>query len=220
MNWGQKKLFLLRRPTADDIHHYLLEQRSESFSYPDVGASERDECPSGFSWDTYTVELGNGEAVFERACAAIVDWQMMPHPMTSVYWPVGPQVGVEVIVGFNLGPIRTLNPCRVVYVVDEEVAGVRRFGFGYGTLPGHAESGEERFLVIHDLARGNVHYQVCSFSRPKHILARVAKPLARYLQAKFRRLSAEQMISAVAGEPVADAPSKACDELQAASVTA
>ena len=37
-------------------------------------------------------------------------------------------------------------PCRVVYVVDEPH--VR--GFAYGTLPGHPESGEERFVVRHD----------------------------------------------------------------------
>ena len=33
-------------------------------------------------------------------------------------------------------------PCRVVYVIDEP--DIR--GFAYGTLPGHPESGEERFV--------------------------------------------------------------------------
>jgi uncharacterized protein (UPF0548 family) len=33
-----------------------------------------------------------------------------------------------------------------VYVIDEQ----KRFGFAYGTLPEHAGSGEERFLVEMD----------------------------------------------------------------------
>ncbi len=57
-------------------------------------------------------------------------------------------VGSEVIV--HLGPVRV--PCRVVYVVDEP----DRRGFAYGTLPGHAESGEELFLVRYDPATEEV----------------------------------------------------------------
>lgn len=38
----------------------------------------------------------------------------------------------------------SLNPARIAYFV-EETGAVERFGFGYGTLPGHAECGEERF---------------------------------------------------------------------------
>jgi uncharacterized protein (UPF0548 family) len=39
-----------------------------------------------------------------------------------------------------------LNACRIVYVLDD-IQPVRRFGFAYGTLPGHAERGEERFSI-------------------------------------------------------------------------
>ena len=92
-----------------------------------------------------------------------------------------------------------MNPCRVVYMIDDEVAGLRRFGFGYDTLPGHAEVGEERFLVTHDIQSDIVTYDLCSFSRPRHLLARLAKPLSRYLQGKFRRRSCAQMKSVVAG---------------------
>jgi len=186
-------MFQLRKPTADDIHHYLLTQRSEGFSYSEVGDSLREECSNRFRWDVHGVELGRGEMAFESAREAIRRWGMMPRPMTSVYWPVEPKVGAEVLVGFNLGPLRTLNPCRVVYLVDDEVAGMRRFGFGYGTLPGHAECGEERFMVTHDLSTGLVRYEVCSFSRPQHWLVRMALPLARFLQSRFRRRSGEQM---------------------------
>jgi uncharacterized protein (UPF0548 family) len=40
----------------------------------------------------------------------------------------------------------SLNACRVVYVVDDRGA-QPRYGFAYGTLMEHAETGEERFTV-------------------------------------------------------------------------
>jgi Domain of unknown function (DUF1990) len=42
---------------------------------------------------------------------------------------------------------RSAAPCRVVCVVDE-AGPTSKFGFAYGTLPGHVESGEERFLIL------------------------------------------------------------------------
>jgi len=53
-------------------------------------------------------------------------------------------------------------PCRVVYVIDEP--DIR--GFAYGTLPGHPESGEERFAVRYDPKTSAVFAEVMAFSRP------------------------------------------------------
>ncbi len=53
-------------------------------------------------------------------------------------------------------------PCRVVYVIDEP--DIR--GFAYGTLPGHPESGEERFAVRYDPNTSAVYAEVAAFSRP------------------------------------------------------
>ena len=64
----------------------------------------------------------------------------------------------------HLGPVRA--PCRVVYVVDEP----DRRGFAYGTLPGHAESGEELFLVRYDPATDEVYAEVTAFSRHAHVV--------------------------------------------------
>jgi len=83
-------------------------------------------------------------------------------------------VGSEVIV--HLGPIRA--PCRVVYVVDEP----DRRGFAYGTLPGHAESGEELFLVRYDPATGNVYADVAAFSRHATWWSRLASPVTSLVQ--------------------------------------
>ena len=69
-----------------------------------------------------------------------------------------------------------LNACRIVYVVDEE-GPVTRFGFAYGTLPGHAGAGEERFLVEWDRASGEVWYDILAFSRPHVFLSPAGLPV-------------------------------------------
>ena len=48
----------------------------------------------------------------------------------------------------------------------------KKFGFAYGTLPDHAGSGEERFLVEMD-DEEIVWYDILAFSRPNRVLARI-----------------------------------------------
>jgi uncharacterized protein (UPF0548 family) len=83
-------------------------------------------------------------------------------------------VGSEVVV--HLGPMRA--PCRVVYVVDEP----DRRGFAYGTLPGHPESGEERFVVRYDEATEQVYAEVAAFSRHATWWSRLASPVTSVAQ--------------------------------------
>ena len=66
-------------------------------------------------------------------------------------------------------------------------------GFGLGTIPGHAASGEERFLVSLDPDNGLVHYEVQAISRPAVWLAKLGRPAMRWLQGRFRAESCETM---------------------------
>lgn len=91
-----------------------------------------------------------------------------------------------------------LNACRIVYVIDED-GRCKRFGFAYGTLTDHAESGEERFQVEWNGETGEVWYDILAFSRPNQFLARVGYPLARRLQRRFVVGSQAAMLRAVAG---------------------
>ena len=69
-------------------------------------------------------------------------------------------------------------PCRIVGVTD----GPDRWGFAYGTLPGHPEQGEEAFIV--SMADdGDVRFEIRAFSRPGDPLIRMLGPLARSVQA-------------------------------------
>jgi uncharacterized protein (UPF0548 family) len=110
------------------------------------------------------------------------------------------RVGEVVAVVASVLGVWWVNACRVVYLVDED-GPVSRFGFAYGTLPGHAESGEERFLVEWDRAASTVWYDILAFSRPRHPLARLGYPLTRRTQRRFARDSAAAMRRAVGGNP-------------------
>jgi uncharacterized protein (UPF0548 family) len=86
-----------------------------------------------------------------------------------------------------------LNACRIVTVVDEE----DRFGFAYGTLPDHAGTGEERFLIERDDQDSSVWYDILAFSRPHQFLVRLGCPYMRVIQRRFGRESAAAMCRAV-----------------------
>ncbi len=85
------------------------------------------------------------------------------------------ETGAVVAVIARLLGLWWLNACRIVYVVDEP-GPIRRFGFAYGTLPDHAGTGEERFLIEWDVASGAVWYDILAFSRPHEFLARLGYP--------------------------------------------
>ena len=62
----------------------------------------------------------------------------------------------------------------------------QRFGFAYGTLPGHPEVGEEAFHVVLD-DDATVSAEIVAFSRPGDLLTRLAGPVARGAQKAVTR---------------------------------
>jgi len=74
---------------------------------------------------------------------------------------------------------------------------MERFGFAYGTLAEHAESGEERFTVEWNRDDDSVWYDILAFSRPRQMLARVGYPVSRSLQRKFAKDSKLAMLQSV-----------------------
>ena len=178
----------LQRPR--DLAPFLDAQRTLAFTYAEVGAT-RDALPRGYAHDVNRVQLGTGDATFQSATHQLADWRMVP-PWVQVE-PRVPIAGDQVLgVLVNALGVWFTNAARIVYVIDEP----RRYGFAYGTLPGHAERGEERFLVEH-LADDSVWYDVRAFSRPRYWPARLAYPLTRLLQKQFGRDSKRAMLRAL-----------------------
>jgi uncharacterized protein (UPF0548 family) len=191
-------MFLLHEPSAATVETFLLSQHGQPFSYPEVGAS-RGNAPSGYNVDHNRALLGSGEESFARAVAAVRSWQMFNLGWCRVYPPHAPlEVGTTVAVSIKHFNFWSLNACRIVYLVDEQGA-VLRYGFAYGTLPAHGETGEERFTVEWNQEDGSVSYDLYAFSRPQRLLARLGYPLSRRLQKQFAQESKMSMIRAVGG---------------------
>lgn len=176
-------------PDNAQLDRYLAGQSALPFTYPHTGATLEPVRLSGFDHDSLRVALGQGPVDYARACAAIRHWRMFPDGWTRILprnAPIRP--GVTVAMYAHLWGFWWSNACRIVYTLEEP----DRFGFAYGTLPGHMECGEEIFCVSRD-PEGRVWYELRAFSRPRHWMARLAYPMVRHWQARFRRESAAQM---------------------------
>lgn len=182
-------------PDDAAVRAFLERASGAAFSYPQPGSTRSGpvQAPVGFDLDESVVQIGRGEADFQAARASLLSWRMFPARWTRV-WPSGaPAVaGTEVALLIRVLGRWWLNANRVVYAVDEP----RRCGFAYGTLPAHAERGEELFLL--ELGDDSVlRYTIRAFSRPRHPLVRAGYLYARWLQRRFRRESAAAMRRAV-----------------------
>jgi uncharacterized protein (UPF0548 family) len=195
-------MWQLSRPSPRQVQRFLDRQRALPYSYAAVAATRAGDPPVGFDCDHNRERLGRGAAAFAAARDAIRRWAMFPAPLAYIEpaaIPIAPGELAGVVV-HALG-LWWLNAARIVYAFSEP----RRFGFAYGTLPGHAERGEERFSVEW-LDDDSVWYDLYAFSDPRYWMARLGRPIARRLQRRFARLSRAAMRAAVAAaEPARDA---------------
>ena len=193
-------MFLFSKPSRSEIDQFLSRTASDTFSYSQLGATKDAEPPPDYADNDHNrILIGQGNADWELAKQAVREWKMFDLGWASICWPDTPiEEGRNVaMMASHLG-IWSLNACRIVYTFDEP----HRFGFAYGTLNNHVECGEERFSVERDPKTGEVWYDLYSFSRPRHPLARLGYPYARYLQKYFVEGSKLAMVRAVTGEQV------------------
>lgn len=185
-----------RKPAPQAIQRFLDEQRRTDVSYSAVGATATNP-PAGYVVDHTRVKLGNGELVLLNAKAALERWEQFRLGWVEAFSSETPiQTGEVVAVVARAFGLSWLNACRIVYVIDEHEP-ARKFGFAYGTLADHVESGEERFQIEWNHADDSVWYDILAFSRPRHVLARLGYPLVRRFQRRFARDSAAAMQRAV-----------------------
>ena len=189
-------MFLLTRPSMRDIDAFMVESRALPLSYEQIGIAREPEPPPGDGWklDEASGVIGSGEAAFAGAKRALMDWKQFDLGWTEVY-PKAASIEAGSVVAVLVRHVGfwSLNGCRVVYRIGD----ANEFGFAYGTLANHAETGEEIFAVQYDPAAGAVSYRIRSVSRPRALLARMGYPLARLLQARFRAGSVRAMRRAI-----------------------
>jgi uncharacterized protein (UPF0548 family) len=190
-----KVMFCWSKPSRNSVLAFISAQQSKNFSYAEVGCS-RHQAPNGYTADHSRIKLGAGADAFKRAKCAVTQWKMFDMPWIELCRPdtfIEPGATVAVVVS-HLG-FWSMNACRIVYVIEEH-GSPERYGFAYGTLPGHGEIGEERFTVELNVDDQTVWYDIYAFSRPS-ALARLAYPFTRGLQKRFARESKAAMQRAV-----------------------
>ena len=144
--------------------------KSAPFTYAEVGAT-KGALPPGYRTISRRVRITTG---FDEAADRLLGWQVQVASGFRVL-ASSARVEPESVVELRLGPIKV--PCRVVYVVDEPT----RQGFGYGTLPGHPECGEEAFVLDRN-DDGSVSFTVTAFSRHATLLTKLGGPIGRLAQ--------------------------------------
>jgi uncharacterized protein (UPF0548 family) len=149
---------------------------AREFSYPFVGAT-RTGMPAGYAQLRRSLLLP-AHRDFEVAAHDLLSWQVQRRAGLTVQASSG-QVEVDgvVLLRVGVGPVGIGAPCRVVYIERTD----SRCGFGYGTLTGHPEQGEEAF-VLELRPDGRIVFTVTAFSRPATLLAKAGGPLGRVVQ--------------------------------------
>ena len=115
--------------------------------------------------------------------AGLRSWAAQRHIGGIVHPPDASVVeGQTIVTALPSGPVTMLAPTRVVEVVDRP----DRFGFAYGTLPGHPYSGEERFSVdLHP--DGRVRITVAVDARAANPVVWLASPIGTWAQRRALR---------------------------------
>jgi uncharacterized protein (UPF0548 family) len=178
---------LLRKPSDAEVREFLAAQSELPFSYREVGATRNSSTPpAGYPINHYRGTLGRGQETFKRARAAICAWKMYHLSWTKLCWPETEiKEGAVVAVLANHFGLWSLNACRIIYTLEEDGSPSARYGFAFGTLPGHVEEGEERFTVEWDEKSNEVAYELFAFARPKPLIAKIGSPLVRSVQRRF-----------------------------------
>ncbi|OLP54371.1 hypothetical protein BJM39_27055 [Salmonella enterica subsp. enterica serovar Javiana] len=137
-------------------------------TYAPQGLTLDGPLPAGFHHLEVERRLGTGDAAYARAAEALLRWA----PQRGIGLrptATAPRAatGVDILSHLLVLPV----PCRVVWAVE----GDDRTGFGYGTLTGHPESGEEGFLV--ERRGGDVVAVIRAYARPANVLTRLGGPL-------------------------------------------
>jgi uncharacterized protein (UPF0548 family) len=184
-------MFLTRRPSQDDIDRFLDHSRGLPLSYGPPGLVR--EKPKGNRCAEEVAAIGHGARDFGRARAALMAWKQFEIGWVETFPRHAPvEAGTVVAVLIRHLGFWSLNGARVLYRVDD-TAGEARFGFAYGTLTNHAESGEELFEVFVEGQSGQIMYRIRAISWPQTVVTRIGRPIVRFLQARFRRDSVAAM---------------------------
>jgi uncharacterized protein (UPF0548 family) len=149
---------------------------ARGFNYQQVGASRDETVPPGCDRVSESAVVGTGMSHFSLLAEGIRDWEIHRRSGLHVLASGPAREGGNVAIAQRFGPAAVVLSCRVVWTLDEP----RRNGFGYGSLTGHPEAGEEAFLAELD-PDGAVRFRVFGFTSAGTVATALARPLTRAL---------------------------------------
>ena len=171
-------MWSLRRPQDAELAAILARVAGLSLTYPEVGMSRTGGAPA------YHREDHRSALAIDFATAAERLASFATHELPYMFvYPRDARVVLrrDVVVCAKVGPLWSINPCRIVHVE----ATPDRFEYAYGTLPGHAEAGEEYFAVSRT-TDGRVIGETTAYARMADWIAKLAAPIARRVQRRVK----------------------------------
>jgi uncharacterized protein (UPF0548 family) len=157
-------------PTREKLDAVLAAAGADDLTYDHVGST--------LDGPGQSIALGVGALTFDTAVAGLRAWACHRGIGARVHPADAPiSEGTDVVVILPAGPMRLLVPDRIVALLD----GPSRFGFAYGTLPGHPERGEESFVVDRQ-ADDRVTLTIRVDAGGAWLSTRLAAPLVRRFQ--------------------------------------
>lgn len=173
-------IFPVRAPTQERLAALVAQQAVYDVTYSAVGTTLTTP-PEGYHVASGRKRAGTGQVTFRRGRSAIREWKAHA-AMGMTLEPSVPELEEGNVMAFAMAvqpplPLFATGCCRIVQVIDEP----RRFGFVYGTLPHHPESGEEAFMVHHH-DDDVVEFEIIAFSKANSLATKVTGPIARRLQ--------------------------------------
>ncbi len=176
------QLFKITFPSTAELDALIADQKAENTTY------NRNNL-KGFDHDDNRIYLGAGDDVWQAAKCAMSNWAMFPDGWAKIYYqnPVFTEGAIVVLCAHVFG-IWWLNASRILYVLDDD----QSFGFAYGTLPNHVETGEELFKIFRT-EQNEVYFSLTAFSRPRFWAVHWTYPLSRIFQKRFVKDSLQKM---------------------------
>ena len=191
-------MLTLHQPDESALAALVARDHDAPLSYT-AGLLERVDSERGWFVDRHRAVVGYGAPDFELAKEALRQWTQFRMPWTVPAHPLATiTVGATAGYSARAAGLWWSYCCQILETIEDTHDGQQRFGFVYGTVRGHAERGEERFLVTHDPATDEVTYQLFAMSRPGRWFTWCGVPIGRRTQAKFRRGSTAAMQAFVA----------------------
>lgn len=172
--------------TAARAIHSRIECREWTGRAPTIAVETREG-----THDRYAIALGvpagqSSDAICARAAHELLTYRVFPDSRMRHFVCTPDQevkAGATIVQRVLLGPLAIEMAVRVVDVFDRR-AHDREIGFAYVTLEGHMERGIATFF-IRQSPRGDVTFNIESWSRPGNWLVALARPVARLVQKRF-----------------------------------